>query len=77
VSAHHFRREVETLSLEERRARLRKLIKEILQETDNVERRVELYHERRGRLCANSFCRKREVQSSGGECEPGFDPEDG
>jgi hypothetical protein len=62
-AAHHFRCEPDTLAKEERLARRRQALQDILAETTDPEEQVRLYCERTGRSRADFYRRKHEVQS--------------
>jgi hypothetical protein len=62
-AAHHFRCEVSGLSPEDRRARCRSAVKEILAQTQDAAERERLYRERTGKSRADFYRRKMEVDS--------------
>jgi hypothetical protein len=62
-AAAHFRHEVTGLSCEDRQARERQMVRDILRETDDAEVRVRLWAERTGKRKSAFYKRKREVES--------------
>ena len=62
-AAHHFGSEPNTLSQEQRRAQRRRVLKDILLETEDAEERQKLYRERTGKCRADYFRRKGELES--------------
>jgi hypothetical protein len=62
-TADQLRHEVNLLSPEEKKAQRRKLLREILKQTDNVQEQERLYEERTEKSRADFFRRKAEIQS--------------
>jgi hypothetical protein len=62
-SAAHFRHEVATLSREERKARERDLVREILRETADPRERERLWERQTGKRKTAFYERKRELEN--------------
>jgi hypothetical protein len=62
-AAAHFRREVTTLSREEKQAQERQLVRDILGEADDAREQVRLWAERTGKRKSAFYERKREVET--------------
>jgi hypothetical protein len=69
-AAHHFRQEVTAASPEEKKARRRAVLREIMRQTTDPAAQERLYRERTGMSRADFFRRKREVEN------PEFGPEE-
>jgi hypothetical protein len=60
-AAAHFRHEISTLSREERKARERDIVREILEQTDEPAERERIWEQKTGKRKSAYYVRKREV----------------